>query len=60
VDKNARCEWDGSGLVLQADNDFDSNGLALMDEFSDAIAACIADSFEGGTDVASVSLVADT
>lgn len=57
--KNARCEWDGSRLVLQADNDFDSNGLALMDEFSDAIAACIAEGFEGGIDVVSVSPVAD-
>lgn len=57
--KNARCEWDGSRLVLQADNDFDSNGLALMDEFSDAIAACIVEGFEGGIDVVSVSPVAD-
>jgi len=57
--KNARCEWDGSRLFLQADNDFDSNGLALMDEFSDAIAACIADGFDGGIDVVSVSAVAD-
>src|SRR4051794_30524061 len=31
--KNVRCQWDGSRLVLQADNDFDSNGLALLDEF---------------------------
>ena len=57
--KNAQCEWDGSRLVLQADNDFDSNGLALMDEFSDAIAACIADGFDVGIDVVSVSTVAD-
>jgi hypothetical protein len=35
--KNVKCEWDGSRLILQADNDFDSSGLALMDEFSDAI-----------------------
>jgi len=57
--KNARCELDGSRLFLQADNDFDSNGLALMDESSDAIAACIADGFDGGIDVVSVSAVAD-
>jgi hypothetical protein len=44
----------GLRLVLQADNDFDSNGLALMDEFSDAIAACIADRFDGGIDVVSI------
>jgi hypothetical protein len=53
--QNARCEWDGSRLILQADNDFDSNGLALLDEFSDAISACIEDGFDGGIDVVSVS-----
>ena len=53
--RNVRCEWDGSRLILQADNDFDSNGLALRDEFSDAIAASIADGFDGGIDVVSVS-----
>jgi hypothetical protein len=57
--KNARCEWDGTRLVLQADNDSDSNGLALMDEFSDAIAACIAAGFDGGIDVVSISAIAD-
>ena len=49
------CEWDGSRLILQADNDFDSNGLALLDEFSDAISASITDGFDGGIDVVSVS-----
>jgi hypothetical protein len=39
--QNVRCEWDGSRLVLQVDNDFDSNGLALRDEFSDAISAML-------------------
>lgn len=53
--QNVRCDWDGSRLTLQADNDFDSNGLALIDEFSDAISASIADGFDGGIDVASVS-----
>ena len=52
--KNVRCEWDGSRLVLQADNEFDSNGLALLDEFSDAIAASLKDGFDGGIDVVSV------
>lgn len=32
---NAKCEWDGARLVLQADNDFDSNGLALRDALAD-------------------------
>ena len=55
--QNVRCEWDGSRLILQADNDFDSKGLALLDEFSDAISASITDGFNGGIDVVSVSLL---
>jgi hypothetical protein len=53
--QNVRCEWDGSRLILQADNDFDSNGLALRDEFSDAISASIAGGFDGRMDVVSIS-----
>jgi hypothetical protein len=52
--QNVRCEWDGSQLILQADNDFDSNGLALLDEFSAAISACIRDGFDGGVDIVSI------
>jgi hypothetical protein len=52
--QNVRCEWAGSRLILQAENDFDSNGLALLDEFSDAISASIADGFDGGIEVVSV------
>jgi len=58
--KNVRCEWDGFRLVLQAENDFDSNGLALRDEFSDAISACVTDGFDGRIEVVSVNpVVAD-
>ena len=39
--KNVRCEWDGVSLWLEAENDFDANGMALLDEFSDAVVACI-------------------
>jgi hypothetical protein len=53
--QNVRCEWDGSRLILQADNGFDSKGLALLDEFSDAISAFITDGFDGDIDVVSVS-----
>jgi hypothetical protein len=53
--QNVSCEWDGSQLILQADNDFDSEGLALLDEFSDAISACIEDGFDGDIDILSVS-----
>ena len=35
------CTWDGERLILQADNDYDPEGLALLDEFSDNISAFI-------------------
>jgi hypothetical protein len=38
---NVQCRWDGSRVVLQAENDYDSTGQALLDEFSDAVCACI-------------------
>ena len=53
--ENVTCVWDGSRLILQADNDFDSNGLALVDEFSDAISACIKDGFDGEIEIISVT-----
>jgi len=43
--------------VLKADNDFDPEGLALRDEFSDAISACIEEAFDGDIDIVSVSLL---
>lgn len=52
--QNVSCQWDGSQLVLQADNDFDSGGLALRDEFSDAISAYIEEAFNGDIDIVSV------
>ena len=55
--KNVTCHWDGSQLILQGDNDFDSKGLALLDEFSDAISATISEGFDGNIDVVSVSLL---
>ena len=53
--ENVTCVWNGSQLILQADKDFDSNGLALVDEFSDAISACIKDGFDGDIEVLSVT-----
>jgi hypothetical protein len=53
--KNVRCQWDGSRLILEADNDFDSNGLALLDEFADAISASVKGGFDGGIEIVSVS-----
>lgn len=53
--KNVTCVWDGSQLILQADNDSDSSGHALVDEFSDAISACIKDGFDGDIEIFSVT-----
>jgi hypothetical protein len=49
------CTWNGHGLILQAENDFDPQGTALIDEFSDALAACIPDGFDGTIRVLSVA-----
>jgi len=57
--QNVQCSWDGSRLTLQADNDFDADGSALADEFSDAIAACIAEGFDGSITVDSVTGLAE-
>lgn len=34
------CRWEGSALILVAENDYDHDGEALADEFSDIVAAC--------------------
>jgi len=47
-------ELDGKSLILVAENDFDSDGLALSDEFSDAIAAHVSGGFDGPIRVVSV------
>lgn len=38
---NVRSEWDGEVLWLEAENDYDADGMALLDEFSDAVVACV-------------------
>jgi hypothetical protein len=53
--KNVTCRWDGSRLILQADNDFDSSGLALVDEFSGVISACISVGFNGDIEIVSAT-----
>ena len=53
--QNVKCEWDGSRLMLQSDNDFDSDGRVTLDEFSDAISACIEDGFNGDINIVSVT-----
>lgn len=54
--QNVLCKWDGTVLILQAENDWDADAKALMDEFSDAIAAN-ADAFEGGIEVRSITVL---
>ncbi len=54
---NAVCRWDGHVLILQAESDFDPNGVALTDEFSDAISANIAGGFDGDIRVQSIELM---
>jgi hypothetical protein len=39
--QSVRCEWESGRLVLQATNDYDANGQALLGEFSDAVCACL-------------------
>ena len=53
----AVCSWTGSSLVLEVENDFDDNGLATRDEFSDAISACMAEGFDGDLKVESITEV---
>jgi len=53
--QNSTCMWDGQPLILQRENDFDPEGLALMDEFSDAVAACITGLFDGSIRVVSTT-----
>lgn len=38
---NVRCGWDGVALWLEAESEENVNGLALPDEFSDAVVACV-------------------
>jgi len=40
------CRWDGEKILLTAENDYDSNGSAVLDEFCDAVHACISWSAE--------------
>lgn len=57
--QNVRCEWDGERLLLHAENDWDADGKALLDEFSDAVSASIEETFGYGLEVVSITSVAD-
>lgn len=51
--QNVSCTWDGSRLLLTAENDYDPDGVALMDEFSDCLSAYITEGFDGSIRVES-------
>jgi hypothetical protein len=53
--RNADCSWDGNHLMLSVENDFDRDGRAAMDEFSDEISACIRGGFDGDLRIISVT-----
>lgn len=55
--RKVSCRWTGSQLILQAENDFDSEGLALMDEFSDCLSAFIAGPFDGTIKLESLTVL---
>jgi hypothetical protein len=58
--QNVRCEWDGKTLILDGENDWDNDGQALLDEFSDATAACISELFAGSITVRSITVLSDS
>jgi len=39
--ESVSCRWESGRLVLQAINDYDTDGQALLGEFSDAVCACL-------------------
>ena len=51
------CEWESSRLVLRAENDFDDDGAATLDEFSKCISAHVA---EPGNFVVAIQSVSET
>lgn len=52
--ENVQCTYEDSCLLLTAENDYDAQGLALMDEFSDAISACTTADFGYGLRLVSI------
>jgi hypothetical protein len=52
--QNVRCQWDRTRLLLYTENDWDGDAKALIDEFSDAISACIQGGFEGGIKIVAI------
>lgn len=55
--QNVRCTFGNGRLILSAENIFDPDGLALLDEFSDCISAYVATLFDGELRVVSSTTV---
>ncbi len=55
--QNVQCILVDGTLILTAENDYDRTGLALMDEFSDVIMACISNGFDGDIEIRSVIVI---
>jgi hypothetical protein len=54
---NVVCTFENRKLKLVAENDYDPEGLNLMDEFSDNISAYIAEPFEGDLQLVSIQIL---
>ena len=53
--ENVVCSWNGSELKLVAENDFDNDGQALLDEFGDCISAYVVEYFDSKIEIESVN-----
>lgn len=54
---NVSCRWDGERLILEAHSDVDSDGKALLDEFSDCVVAYVSGDFDSSISIDSVEKV---
>ena len=57
--QNVKCSWDGRLLWLEADNDYDADGKALLDEFWDVVIACVSASGISRFEIVSVDITPD-
>jgi hypothetical protein len=58
-ERNVICTYAEGQLTLVAENDYDPDGAALSDEFSDVISACVVEPFDGDLRVISVRPVTE-
>jgi hypothetical protein len=57
--KNVSCIWSSNdnSITLQVENDFDPQGLATSDEFSDEICATVKDAGDGDISIVSIETI---